>query len=268
MTLEMRRTRRGGWSAGACRPAPAWASPSAAGRARGAKDGTAPGRWASKRHGTTFAARARHGAAHCGVRGYGSGGLRRCAPRHFAHHAWSCAHHAGKRSCVARAARARRRGGGRPSQGVRRAAGRAAAATGAPEGLKVPITSLISTTLVDRVSFWQAPCQPRAILAWERAHLPARFDGHRPSARAANDCHSDAIPADPHSYRDRDRHRLRWHPAGSRPGRRVHAGTRHTRARRGGADHVASAVSAQSGSSQGRPASQRQAFWVVSWRRR
>jgi len=45
----------------------------------------------------------------------------------------------------------------------------------APEALKVPITTIVSTTLVDRVSFWRAPGQPQAVLAWEQAHLPRRF---------------------------------------------------------------------------------------------
>src|SRR5690348_7129540 len=45
----------------------------------------------------------------------------------------------------------------------------------APDGLKTPITTLVSTTLVDNVSFWRAPGQPRAVLAWEQAHLPQRF---------------------------------------------------------------------------------------------
>jgi hypothetical protein len=45
----------------------------------------------------------------------------------------------------------------------------------APDALKVPITTLVSTTLVDHVSFWQAPGQPQAVLAWEQAHLPRRF---------------------------------------------------------------------------------------------
>jgi len=44
-----------------------------------------------------------------------------------------------------------------------------------PAALKVPITTLGSTTLVDDVSFWRAPGQPQAVLAWERAHLPRRF---------------------------------------------------------------------------------------------
>jgi len=33
----------------------------------------------------------------------------------------------------------------------------------------------VSTTLVDDVSFWRAPGQPRAALAWEQAHLARRF---------------------------------------------------------------------------------------------
>jgi hypothetical protein len=45
----------------------------------------------------------------------------------------------------------------------------------APDALKAPITILISTTLVDDVSFWRAPGQPQAVLAWEQAHLPSRF---------------------------------------------------------------------------------------------
>src|SRR5215472_18158348 len=45
----------------------------------------------------------------------------------------------------------------------------------APDGLKAPITTLVSTTLVDKVSFWRAPGQPQAVLAWEQAHLPRRF---------------------------------------------------------------------------------------------
>jgi len=45
----------------------------------------------------------------------------------------------------------------------------------APEALKAPITTLVSTTLVDEVSFWRAPGQPQAVLAWEQAHLPRRF---------------------------------------------------------------------------------------------
>jgi len=45
----------------------------------------------------------------------------------------------------------------------------------APDALKVPITTLVSTTLVDDVSFWRAPGQPQAVLAWEQAHLPRRF---------------------------------------------------------------------------------------------
>ena len=45
----------------------------------------------------------------------------------------------------------------------------------APDALKVPITTMVSTTLVDDVSFWRAPGQPQAVLAWEQAHLPHRF---------------------------------------------------------------------------------------------
>lgn len=45
----------------------------------------------------------------------------------------------------------------------------------APEILKVPSSTLVSTALVDDVSFWGAPGQPQAVLAWEQAHLPRRF---------------------------------------------------------------------------------------------
>jgi hypothetical protein len=43
------------------------------------------------------------------------------------------------------------------------------------DSLKVPITTVVSTTLVDDVSFWRAPGQPQAVLAWEQAHLSRRF---------------------------------------------------------------------------------------------
>jgi hypothetical protein len=45
----------------------------------------------------------------------------------------------------------------------------------APDVLKVPSSTLVSTTLVDDVSFWRAPGRPQAVLAWEQAHLPRRF---------------------------------------------------------------------------------------------
>jgi hypothetical protein len=45
----------------------------------------------------------------------------------------------------------------------------------APEALKVPITTLVSITLVDVVSFWRAPGRPQAVLTWEQAHLSRRF---------------------------------------------------------------------------------------------
>jgi hypothetical protein len=45
----------------------------------------------------------------------------------------------------------------------------------APDALKAPMTTLVSTALVDDVSFWRAPGQPQAVLAWEQAHLPRRF---------------------------------------------------------------------------------------------
>ena len=45
----------------------------------------------------------------------------------------------------------------------------------APDALKVPITTVVSTALVDDISFWRAPGQPQAVLAWEQAHLPRRF---------------------------------------------------------------------------------------------
>ena len=45
----------------------------------------------------------------------------------------------------------------------------------APDILKVPSSTLVSATLVDEVSFWRAPGQPQAVLAWEQAHLSRRF---------------------------------------------------------------------------------------------
>jgi hypothetical protein len=45
----------------------------------------------------------------------------------------------------------------------------------APDALKVPITTLVSTTLVDDVSFWRAPGRPQAVLTWEQARLPRPF---------------------------------------------------------------------------------------------
>jgi hypothetical protein len=45
----------------------------------------------------------------------------------------------------------------------------------APDTLKAQMTTLVSTALVDKVSFWRAPGQPQAVLAWEQAHLPRRF---------------------------------------------------------------------------------------------
>jgi hypothetical protein len=44
-----------------------------------------------------------------------------------------------------------------------------------PDVLKTPSSTLVSTALVDDVSFWRAPGQPQAVLAWEQAHLPRRF---------------------------------------------------------------------------------------------
>jgi len=45
----------------------------------------------------------------------------------------------------------------------------------APDVLNVPSSTLVSTTLVDDVSFWRVSGQPQAVLAWEQAHLPHRF---------------------------------------------------------------------------------------------
>jgi hypothetical protein len=45
----------------------------------------------------------------------------------------------------------------------------------APDALRVPITTLVSTTLVNDVSFWRAPGRPQAILAWEQARLARPF---------------------------------------------------------------------------------------------
>jgi hypothetical protein len=45
----------------------------------------------------------------------------------------------------------------------------------APDVLKTPSSTLVSTALVDDVSFWRVPGQPQTVLAWEQAHLPRRF---------------------------------------------------------------------------------------------
>ena len=45
----------------------------------------------------------------------------------------------------------------------------------APDALKFPSSTLVSTALVDDVSFWRAPGRPQAVLAWEQAHLPRGF---------------------------------------------------------------------------------------------
>jgi hypothetical protein len=45
----------------------------------------------------------------------------------------------------------------------------------APEVLKTPSSTLVSSSLADDVSFWSAPGQPQAILAWEQAHLARAF---------------------------------------------------------------------------------------------
>ena len=44
-----------------------------------------------------------------------------------------------------------------------------------PDALKFPSSTLVSTALVDDVSFWRAPGRPQAVLAWEQAHLPRGF---------------------------------------------------------------------------------------------
>lgn len=41
--------------------------------------------------------------------------------------------------------------------------------------LKFPSSTVVSTALVDDASFWLAPGQPPAVLAWEQARLPRRF---------------------------------------------------------------------------------------------
>ncbi len=45
----------------------------------------------------------------------------------------------------------------------------------APAVLRVVSSTIVSTALVDDVSFWRVPGQPQAVLAWEQAHLPRRF---------------------------------------------------------------------------------------------
>jgi hypothetical protein len=46
----------------------------------------------------------------------------------------------------------------------------------APGGLlKTPITGLGNATQADGTTFWTAPGDPQALLAWEEAHIPRRF---------------------------------------------------------------------------------------------
>src|SRR5258707_5209619 len=56
----------------------------------------------------------------------------------------------------------------------------------APDVLKVPITTLVSSTLVDDVSFWRAPGQPQAVLGPGQAPppppVPPRDGKFRPAA--------------------------------------------------------------------------------------
>jgi len=59
-----------------------------------------------------------------------------------------------------------------PPPGARRLT----AAPGAGGGvLKQPVQIPGTPDLVDDTSWWQAPGQPTAVLAWEKAHLPSRF---------------------------------------------------------------------------------------------
>jgi hypothetical protein len=59
-----------------------------------------------------------------------------------------------------------------PPPGARRLA----KAPGTDGGLlKFPSSSVVSIALVDDASFWLAPGQPPAVLAWEQAHLPRQF---------------------------------------------------------------------------------------------
>ena len=59
-----------------------------------------------------------------------------------------------------------------PPPGARRLA-RAPDLTGG--GLRSPWSAPRSATLVDDVSWWRAPGQPAAVLAWEKARLPRGF---------------------------------------------------------------------------------------------
>jgi hypothetical protein len=45
----------------------------------------------------------------------------------------------------------------------------------APSSLKSPITSLGDAFQANGVTFWKAPGEPKAVLAWETAHLPKRY---------------------------------------------------------------------------------------------
>ncbi len=59
-----------------------------------------------------------------------------------------------------------------PPPGARRLSAAPSVAAGI---LKQPVQVPQTPTLVDDASWWQAPGQPQAVLAWEQAHLPRRF---------------------------------------------------------------------------------------------
>ena len=125
-------------------------------------------RWASKRYATTYAVRAGHDDPSSRLDGHGSGG-----PCRGDHHDETGNGGVADGGLAHGAGACRRRSGGH-SEGVCGAPGRPAPAK-ALDVLKVPSSTLVSTALVDDVSFWQAPGQPQAVLAWEQAHLPRRF---------------------------------------------------------------------------------------------
>lgn len=47
--------------------------------------------------------------------------------------------------------------------------------TTAPAALKTPVTALASGYQARGVTFWSAPGDPRALIAWEKAHIATRF---------------------------------------------------------------------------------------------
>lgn len=62
----------------------------------------------------------------------------------------------------------------------------------------------VSTALVDDASWWLAPGQPEAVLAWEKAHLPRRFVPGDSSFGIPGESHTFSLPPVPGVLNTRD----------------------------------------------------------------